>query len=548
VKVGRRSFIAGAAGLAAAPAALASPAQQTVSENRRAPVHRCLFLDSSHIDRMDGLKLVGHPARRYEGNPLFEKKFPWERTRMQLYGRSILYNSERKLYQMYYLAQPNPTHYPNVRVGGIPKVGSVTLPAYAESTDGIHWERPLRKGRAFEDIAETNLLDINFGQSFEPSMMWDPHDPDSSRRYKAFVWDQKYQLPLPGKLDYRRAAPSLAFPRGLIISQLIRDESGKIVYEGPYNDYGIMVAFSPDGLHWRKHPEWVFRCYSDTGQSVLYDPRRGKYVAYGRFNQQKDSPAFYIGRNVARVESSDFIHWSEPELVLAGDSEDPDSLQINSMPVDEYEGVYIGILELDVRPLPNPARPIQLATSRDGRHWTRVANRRPFIEEPRAGAWDAGEGAVYDRAGGNDRSSPSGFIRPATGLFTVGGQVRMYYSNTSGRDVFGGVGMATWRRDGFVSLHADGEGELLTRAFIPTGSDLYLNIDASLGYATVRVCDFQGQPLRGWKIDEPSAQIRGDQFQARVQWNDSDFGQRVGKATTLRISLQNADLYSYWTL
>src|SRR5262249_48800865 len=155
------------------------------------------------------------------------------------------------------------------------------------------------------------------------------------------------------------------FPRGLIISQLLRDESGKIAYERPYNDFGMMVAFSADGIHWKKHPDWVFRCYSDTGQSVLYDPRLGKYVGFGRFNQMKDSPAFYIGRNVSRVESSNFLHWSEPELVLAGDHEDPESLQINSMPIDFYEGLYIGIMELDVRPLPNPARPIQLAVSRD---------------------------------------------------------------------------------------------------------------------------------------------------------------------------------------
>jgi hypothetical protein len=282
-------------------------------------------------------------------------------------------------------------------------------------------------------------------------------------------------------------------------------------------------------------PGLVFRCYSDTGQSALYDPVSRKYIAYGRFNQQKDSPAFYIGRNVARVESSDFIHWTEPELVLAGDDEDPESFQINSMPVDRYEGVYIGVMEVDVRPFPNPARPIQLATSRDGRHWTRVANRCPFIEEPPAGAWDESEG--------------HGFIRPATGLFIHGDQVRMYYSNTSGPEAFGGVGMATWRRDGFVSLHGGSDGgEVLTRAFVPTGPELHLNIDTSGGEASVRVCDFQGRPLRGWKIDQPSEPVRGDRIDSVVRWNGGDFDQRAGKATTLRIRLRNADLYSYWTI
>src|SRR5208337_1179670 len=110
--------------------------------------------------------------------------------------------------------------------------------------------------------------------------------------------------------------------------------------------------FSADGINWRKHPGWVFKCYSDTGQTVLYDPRSNKYLGFGRFNQMNNSPAYFVGRNVSLVESADFIHWSEPELVLAGDSRDPESLQINSMPTDLYEGVYIGIMEVDVRPFP----------------------------------------------------------------------------------------------------------------------------------------------------------------------------------------------------
>ena len=504
------------------------------SEASDSRTSRHLFVDDAHVDRSLHVERRVHPAKRYPGNPLFVKEFPWEQTRLQLYGRCVLYDPQRKLYQMFYLAQPNSTHFPNIRVGDVTKTGTATLPAYAQSHDGIHWDRPLRKDVPFEGVPETNLLDLNFGQSFEPGMLWDAHDPDPDRRYKAFVWDQRYELPLSGTLDYRRAAPSLAFPRGLIQSMLIRNESGEIVFEQPYDDYGIMVAFSPDGIHWRKHPDWVFRCYSDTGQSVLYDPRCRTYVAYGRFNQQKDSPAFYIGRNVARVESTDFVHWSEPELVLAGDEQDPDSFQINSMVVDVYENIYIGIMEVDVRPLPNPGRPIQLATSRDGRHWTRLDDRSPFIDEPEAGSWDESQG--------------HGFVRPATGLFTSGDQVRMYYSNTSGPEAFSGVGMATWRRDGFVSLRAgDHSGEVLTRAFVPSGPQLHVNVDASGGEASVQVCDFQGRPLNGWGVSQPSEPLRGDHLDASVRWNTDDFHQRVGKATTLRIRLRNADLYSFWT-
>jgi hypothetical protein len=502
-------------------------------------MYRCLFLDSAHIDRAEGLEVRAHPAQPYGGNPLFVKKYPWEEAAIFLYGRSILYNSERKLYQMYYLAKPSWQHWPNLRIGGARKSGHATLPAYAESTDGIHWERPLRKDVSFNEIAETNLLDLHDGVSFEPSVIWEGHDPHPDRRYKAFVWDQQFQLPRPGKTDYRRAAPSLAFPRGLITDVLIRDDSGKIIYEEPYNNYGIRVAFSADGIRWKKHPGWVIPCYSDTGQSVLYDPRLGRYVAYGRFNQQKDSPAFYVGRNVSRVESADFIHWSDPELVLAADSRDPDSFQINDMPVDFYEGMYVGIMVVDVRPAPNAGGPTELAVSRDGRNWTRVAGRSPSTYLDQSYLYGGGDDApakAWDAYGG----------RPATGLFVHGDEVRMYYS--AGTKTGLGVGMMRWRRDGFVSLHAGSAGgELLTRAFIPTSPELHLNIDASQGEATVRVCDFQGRPLKGWKIDQPSEPTRGNHLDIAVRWAGTDFDQRVGKATTLRITMRNADLYSYWT-
>src|SRR5690348_7821441 len=106
MKVDRRRFMAGCAALAAAQSVPPSfsGAKGTPSEERRAPMHRYLFLDDVHIDRAEGIEVRGHPAKRYAGNPLFVKKFPWENARLQQYGRTILYNPERKLYQMFYIA------------------------------------------------------------------------------------------------------------------------------------------------------------------------------------------------------------------------------------------------------------------------------------------------------------------------------------------------------------------------------------------------------------------------------------------------------------
>lgn len=502
-------------------------------------MNRCLFLDDLYISEMKGLTVKGHKAKRYAGNPVMKKKYPWENSRMQLYGKCIVYNEEIELFQMFYLAQASSAFYPNIKVNGARKVGHATLPAYAESVDGVNWYRPLRPDVSFNDISDTNLLNLHEGQSFEPGIMWDPYDQDPQKRYKAFIWDQHFDLPFDGRLNYLREPYRL--------KQIISKDD-EILSEGLYYDWGIRVAFSYDGIHWTKHPSWVFRCYSDTGHSILYDTKIEKYVAFGRFNKilpTLSGKGFNVWRDVARVQSDDFINWSEPELVLAPDDKDPEGLQINSMPVDLYEGVYIGLMELDVRP---KQLPVQMAASHDGRRWTRVADRFIFLDKGEEGEWD--------------QKCATSIVRPATGLIKYKDEVRMYYNAGNDEDPFLGVGMASWRRDGFVSLRADNEGgELLTKAFVPDGSELHLNIDASHGEAVVRVCDQQGYPVNnpdgiydrkntsytGWKVSALSKPICGDHLDVTVKWDENDLEDRIGKPITLRIKMKNADLYSFWT-
>ena len=517
---------------------------------------RSLFLDDWHVARMQGLEHRAHAAERYPGNPLLVKAFPWERGRLQLFNHCVVYNEERRLFQMFYLAQPGTSHYPNIRVGGTVKTGHATLPAYAESADGIRWDRPLRSDVPFEDVAQTNLLDLHVGQSYEPGILWDPHDPDPQRRYKALIWDQEYDMPLPGKLEYVRMADG-GSPITFSSIRRIVDDEGNVVFEQLYNDWGLRVAFGHDGIHWTKHPGWVLWCYDDGGTSPLYDSKLGKYVAFGRFNRRPfgKNAYYYVARNISRIESDDFIQWSEPEMVLTVDDKDPEGFQINTMPVDLYEGIYIGLMELDIRPqhahfaaadvskYPDRAAsycqpfPMQIAMSRGGRRWERVADRFAFLDKPDdEDAWD--------------QRGPTGYVRPATGLFVYEDRVRFYYSAgpTREENYQLGIGMASWRRDGFVSLHAgESGGGLLTRPFIADGPELHLNIDASQGEATVRVCDLQGYPVPSWTVSQPSDLIRGDHVDTVVRWQESDLAEKIGKPVSLRIQMKSADLYSLWT-
>ncbi len=69
-------------------------------------MHRCLFLDDAHIAHIRGLTRRAHPAKRHPANPLLTKAHPWEHMRFQLYGRCVVYNPQRKRYQLFYIAQP----------------------------------------------------------------------------------------------------------------------------------------------------------------------------------------------------------------------------------------------------------------------------------------------------------------------------------------------------------------------------------------------------------------------------------------------------------
>ncbi|MBC8233459.1 hypothetical protein H8E77_28250, partial [bacterium] len=106
------------------------------------------------------------------------------------------------------------------------------------------------------------------------------------------------------------------------------------------------------------------------------------------------------------------------------------------------------------------------------------------------------------------------------------------------------IGLATLRRDGFVSLDADSEpGFVLTKPFCLPSGDIHLNVDAQNGQVTLAICDTSGKPLPGL---ESSELITGDNLDAIVRWSNSENVLPVGKEVRLRIDATCAKLYSFW--
>ena len=103
---------------------------------------------------------------------------------------------------------------------------------------------------------------------------------------------------------------------------------------------GLNVAFSPDGIHWTKHPHGPLSraAYGDYGDPVpfadetgrpwaiplsmsdaldaIYDPVRQVFAIYGKMWIDGPDGGMHWKHAMGRTESNDFIHWSKPQLVL----------------------------------------------------------------------------------------------------------------------------------------------------------------------------------------------------------------------------------------
>jgi hypothetical protein len=382
------------------------------------------------------------------------------------------------------------------------------LLAYAESPDAIQWTKPVLNQLSFEGSRENNLIDIGIDNPEGVGVLHDPHDPDPQRRYKAFFWDRR----LPPPEDDTDVPPELkqtpVDPPGLSEAQ----RSG-----------GMWVAFSADGLKWKTVGP-VLTQASDTTHTILFDPRRQVYLGYGRMG---------FGRTVALTESADALHWSLPRRVLACDQDDGSLGQIYGMPVDRYEELFLGMFWM-YREGTDAKIDTQLAVSRDGRRWRRVADRQTFLENGPEGAWD------------------DGMSRVGRGFSVVGDTIYLHYSMVNGphrsakfpkveRRFPSAIGLVTLRRDGFVSLDAGSQlGFLETKPFPWPGGKLHMNYRSPKEAIIVEVLNDEGDV-----ITRGTAGV-GDRTKDPVGPLEGIDGIPVGTPVRLRFSLREAELYSWW--
>ena len=440
---------------------------------------RQLFLDDFWFDSRQGIRLTRHPPQPREVSLSCVE--PWE-------GKELHYSSvvrDRGLYRMWYRVAEKEPPYP-------------VWTCYAESRDGITWTR--RNLGVYSRKGSTRNNIIGDPKDFtNVSVIVDPNQqPGSSARYK-------------------------------MISRV----------------GGISGFVSRDGIHWqpvRTNPllppgKGPF----DSHNTLLWDDERRRFVIYLRGVDSSVEGSFKGGRRaIRRTESTDFLHWSEPELVVAADERDPKDLHFYTNAAVKYFRAARAFLmfpmvlypdrrENEDAPLPGLAD-IVFASSRDGIRWDRLF-RKPFLSPD------------LDPENWVDRNPIMGHGVVPTGP----GEISMYYSDLL-RSERTRIRRCTLRTDGFVSVQGpdSGFGEFTTRPIRFQGRGLELNYATSGGGSLlVELQDQDGDPLEGLSLED-CAPLVGNKIAGIARWRGGiDLSRHAGKTVRLRVRIRDAHLYAF---
>jgi len=465
---------------------------------------RQLFIDDYIVEDLKGAeKLLNQPVK-HPRNPLIVHDKPWEKGSEG--GQiSVIYDEEERIFKMWYgiwLADAKP---------------SQEFLYYATSEDGINWQKPTINAKEGNNIVFAPQI-----PGFQSAGIFkDRAETDPGRRYKMLF---------------------------------------SACQDGTSKTWSTNAAYSPDGIHWTGEPENPLIPFSDVQACPFRDDRLGRYAAILRYGPPNT-------RLIARIESEDFVHWSPKVTILRlTKMDEPFATCLYGMRIMPYEGVYIGLLTTyhgeTIKPIPKDKEGwmdkvnVQLAFSRNGLTWSRVGKHGaiPHRELSKERDWKAvAQQATFIPYGEHGKDWDWGMVYAGQGPLIVGDEIRIYYRGQTGRHWWNyhgdkptfGIGLATLRLDGFVSIHTEQEGTMTTKTFVFIGDSLEVNANATGGSITVEALDAEGKIIEGFSKDDCEP-ITTDSVRHVVKWKDSDDCHLIqARPIKLRFYLKKAKLYSF---
>jgi hypothetical protein len=280
---------------------------------------RYLLLDGRVVQRVENARLAVGRVQKHPRNPLFGEDRPWEPRFDNLYA-NVLYDAKAGVYRCWYSpfivddaasATPHDERSQHPYRPGRREMGV----CYAESRDGLTWEKPLLGLVEFQGSKANNLV---LRGPHGAGVFRDLRETDPARRYKMF-------------------------------------------HEGQ------AVRFSSDGLHWSAPvPCPGIVPMADTHNNAFWVSELQRYVCITRLWADGQ-------RLVGRTESPDFTHWIKGVEVLRGNPQH----QIYAMPVFRYADVWLGLAM--VLHVASDRVDCELAWSADTLRWQRIEPGKALI-------------------------------------------------------------------------------------------------------------------------------------------------------------------------
>ncbi|MDB4864706.1 hypothetical protein OAI33_15575 [Pirellulaceae bacterium] len=486
---------------------LSVPANDVYAMGQR----RELFVDDFMVDVLEGeLSYRLHSPQAEE--MVIRQDKPWE-------GNASSYHTVFKdgdTYRMYYRG-----HNFDMS-GGTLKFTHGECTCYAESTDGIHWEKPELGLFEFEGSKKNNIVWMGPG----------------SHNFSPFV-DQRPDCPEEERL---KATGGLAHNGGM---RLFKSADGK--RWTPVGDEGVITVGA-----------------FDSANIAFWDKSLGKYRAYYRIFTGGTTTAkvWKPGgiRAIRTAVSDDLIHWEGFQDLTYGDSPPQQMYTNNVISYDRAPHILVGfpmryvergwsptmkaLPDLENRKLRSEASlrygtaltETQIMTSRDGvtfKRWDE-AFLRPGVE--RSDSWYYG----HNNVAWNIALTSSRFENAEDEL--------SFYAESGGWHGAGKIlTRHSLRQDGFVSVHSTLKGgRLTTRPLTFSGSELELNLSTSaLGYVKVECLTAEGTLIDSFAFEQAD-ETYGDSLSRKVTWGGlSGLKKLSGKPIRLRFTLSDADLYSF---
>ena len=471
------------------------------------------FIDTRQIRDVQGAKLRFHEAQKH-GDPVMVGDRPWE-TGVSVYG-TVLHDGRR--FRMWYESSgPDTTGNPY-------EIG------YAESTDGVHWDKPELGVVEMKGSKKNNRVKL---RGHSPGVI--DLGPDASP-------DKHYLGIATGR------------PSNLGVPELLADNRTKALSS-------YWAWYSPDGFDWTVYPVpdcAVLPGMADTA-SFAGDPWRGR--VYGAVKVEP-RVGLYDRRSVTATTApmNDVLNWEHPRLSLYPDEQDDRMAQERGCRFVEFYGLglfptremIIGFPEVfwvegDLHPSQGPGirlgyhgkSDIQMVYSYDGYAWHRTTDREPFIPLGKEGEWD------------------DGFHTIRSTIIEVGDEVFLYYyygGRRGGHSVqtewnTSKIGLAKIKRDRFASIAADGEGMVEVYHGKPIGRELVVNArtagDGALRVEAREFKDKQSGPIAGFESFQCNP-INGDGVRLSVKWGGKGWSDLPrDQQLVLRFYLKDAEIFAY---